>query len=850
MLLMLMEAGGEFFAHILVREHVDTRDFTRRGRGDPKIRPVEARAQGRAMRKEAAQALDDADEERESLDLGEDELRALGSVVVLEGADPAFPLRLESLEQFSRHRKSPKLPKWLLLSVLPSSGSEAEQGERATIWINDDYRASFLGIFERYLSDIGGEGNPWGSTLVANLARIRRGVLDDLWQSAGSPSKTGNRWWELWLRRTDDGLELLRAYAATRQLRVVERSLELRDRTVAWLEGTWDDLQALPFTSVPVAEIRRPEFAQTVTDLDLEEQQELVDDLASRLEPASEIAPAVCHLDSGIRRSHVLLSRSVSSGDVHSVVPGPIGDSRNHGTPMAGLSLFGPLDDPLLGTTALRLRHRLESVKILPDAGQPEHDPLAYGLVTAEAVSMPEATSSRPRVFCMPVTAPSERAGEPTLWSASVDALAVGVDIASSPDGIALLGAPDPEATRLFLISAGNVDDFAADYLSACDLAAVEDPAQSWNSLTVGAYTDLDDPPQDPTFAGWQVLGDRGDLSPHSRTSVTFPRRSWPLKPDICMEGGNVLTDGAEDFHESHPLLSLRTTDARDDLALSSANATSAATAQAARLAALTQASYPAFWPETVRGLLVHAADWTPAMRGRIDGASSKTERLSLLRRYGWGVPTEERVIASARNAVTMVAQDEFVPFQGPDFASRHLRLHSLPWPEEVLQSLGAANVALRVTLSYFIEPNAARRGWRRRYAYPSHGLRFELRGPTETTDQFLARVNREAQREEDEARPSGGTSNWLVGPNQRNLGSLHQDVWEGSGAELAKSGVLAVHPVGGWWKNSALPDRVDRPVRYALIVSLRTQEQGIDLYTPVATQLELPIEAAVVTVG
>jgi hypothetical protein len=32
-------------------------------------------------------------------------------------------------------------------------------------------------------------------------------------------------------------------------------------------------------------------------------------------------------------------------------------------------------------------------------------------------------------------------------------------------------------------------------------------------------------------------------------------------------------------------------------------------------------------------------------------------------------------------------------------------------------------------------------------------------------------------------------------------------------------------------------------PVRYSLAVSLRTAEQGVDLYSPVAVQLDLPIE-------
>ncbi len=47
---------------------------------------------------------------------------------------------------------------------------------------------------------------------------------------------------------------------------------------------------------------------------------------------------------------------------------------------------------------------------------------------------------------------------------------------------------------------------------------------------------------------------------------------------------------------------------------------TSAATAQAAYLAASILADYPNLWPETVRALIVHSADWTPAMRAQACG--------------------------------------------------------------------------------------------------------------------------------------------------------------------------------------------------------------------------------------
>lgn len=836
----------ETFAHLLVRDAAQSEDFRRSGGGNPKVRDVEHRAHGRARFDELTRSLEDQERGREQEQLTEDELRSLGVIVVLEGADPTYPLKLDSLQRFSGHRKVPKRPQWLLLSVRPAANG---QPERAMVWISDGYRHRFLQIFERYVSETTEKGNPRNLELVANIAHIRGAVLADLWQSAGDPPTGGRVWWELWLHPTDDAVELLRGFAGNRGLRLASRVLKLSDRTVTWLHASWGELQPLPFTRVPIAEIRRPEFIDTIEDLDREDQAELADDLLMRLTPSHDpMIPVVCHLDTGVRRTHALLAGSLSAGDVHSIVDEFGGDQQSHGTQMAGLSLYGPLDDLLLGTMPVVLNHGLESVKILPDSG-PEHDPLAYGIVTAQAAAMPEAVATRRRVFSMPITTtPDRHNGEPTLWSASLDALAAGVDIARSDNGIELLGVPEPDAARLFVISAGNVHqhDPEVDYRDACDLSPAEDPAQAWNVLTVGAYTELIDVPTDPSFAGWSPVGQHGDISPHSRTSVQFSR-SWPIKPDICMEGGNVLTDGARDFEPGHPLLSLRTTDNRNDLALGSANATSAATAQAARLAALTYTRYPSYWPETVRGLLVHAAEWTPTMRAAFDGVTSKEARLALLRRYGWGVPTESGVLDSTRQAVTTVTQDAFIPFDERHRA-RHFRLHRLPWPVQTLREIAAGNVTLRITLSYFIEPTASRRGWRQRYTYPSHGLRFELKLPTETIDAFITRVNRDAQLEEDGTprRASSGHDRWIIGPKQRNLGSLHQDIWEGSGAELADAGVIAVHPVGGWWKNNKRKDRASLTIRYALIVSLKTSEQGIDLYTPIAAELRVPVESMV----
>lgn len=779
-----------------------------------------------------------------------EELRAHGVFITLEGGDSRYPLEIDSLQKSTQHRNDPR-PKWLLVSVHPTTD---DLPERAVVWVADDFRADFLQIFQDYLDKRSvrasperwetPDGNPAHRGLVANIGRIRQAVFDDLWQSGGEPPRTGTHWWELWLTRTPNALSLLASFAANYGVRLHPRQVEFTDRVVTWAEGSWDRLQLLPFTSVPIAEIRRPEFIDTVVDLGPDEQSEYVQELAARLVPAPHGAPAVCHLDSGVNSAHVLLTRSLAATDVHDVIGEDGNDTRGHGTKMAGLALLGPLGDLLETAGEVVLGHRLESVRIMPRSGESLTDPLDYGTVTAQAVALPEATVRRPRVFCMPVSVATDVPGEPTLWSAMVDALAAGTDVVRSGESMRLLSAPDPAAARLLIVSAGNTDfdgDIAhADHLAESDLQVVDDPAQAWNVLVVGAFTNLTERPGHPQYDGWWTVAAEGQLSPHSRTSVMVPS-GWPIRPDICMEGGNVLVNGAGLCDDKCATLNPLTTSHETDVALKTANATSAATAQASRLAAIAMSEYPEYWPETIRGLLVHAAEWTPAMRATVDAAKNKTEQAGLLRRYGWGVPDEDAVLRSSRQAVTLVTQDEFVPFEGPKYEMRRLRLHELPWPDEVLRELDDTMVTLRVTLSYFVEPSPAKRGWRSRYSYQSHGLRFEMPRPGETVDRMIARINRDSE-------STGNSNHWRVGPQQRNSGSLHQDIWEGKGRTLADCGTIAVFPVGGWWKRNNRKDRLDLPVRYSLLVSLRTPAQDIDLYTPIAAEITVPVETAIET--
>lgn len=160
----------------------------------------------------------------------------------------------------------------------------------------------------------------------------------------------------------------------------------------------------------------------------------------------------------------------------------------------------------------------------------------------------------------------------------------------------------------------------------------------------------------------------------------------------------------------------------------------------------------------------------------------------------------------------------------------REIHIHDLPWPREQLAALGDADIRVRVTLSYFIEPNPGRRGWKNRHRYQSHGLRFEVKGEAETIDEFRKRLNRNALDEKESRPKGGGTADWFIGPTARNRGSLHSDFLTGSAAEIAERSVLAVYPVSGWWKDSKSRDRSEYGARYALLVSIETGEVDADI--------------------
>ena len=535
----------------------------------------------------------------------------------------------------------------------------------ATVFVPDGKLDHFERLIREYLEearDRAGRARDH-QRLIDAIRQIRAASLRALWTDSADefPSPDdGAIWWEVWLPVRRDRRATVAAFrerAGAQGMDVAQGELNFPERTVVMARASVDQMERSMITLNSIAELRRPkETADFFDSMERDEQADWLDDLMNRTRfaPETDATPHACLLDSGVNRGHPLLALALDAGDLHTVEPGwGTDDAAGHGTEMAGLALVGDLSELLADAGPVEIEHRLESVKLIPRAAMPAAGPRHHGYLTVEAVARPEVTAPlRRRVYGMAVTARDDRdRGRPSAWSAAIDSLTVDFD-------------GDGANPRLLVVSAGNVGDpdSWSNYPVSNDTDGLHDPAQAWNALSVGACTGLVQITE-PDTDGYSPIAPEGGLSPFSTTSVTWDRH-WPLKPDVVFEGGNAAKDaiGAAWM----PSLSLLTTHhVPANRLFTTTNATSAATALASRFAARIMATYPRLWPETIRALIVHSAEWTDAMKRQSFPAGRrprKDDLLRLIRRCGFGVPDIGRALWTVDNSLTMVVEERLHP--------------------------------------------------------------------------------------------------------------------------------------------------------------------------------------------
>lgn len=545
------------------------------------------------------------------------------------------------------------------------------------------------------------------------------------------------------------------------------------------------------------APLRDLHVLETVTTQELREVQ---------IQPPPADAPSIVVLDTGIASGHPLLAPAILSATKgHDSIPSPE-DSQGHGTKMAGIALYSDLG-VAVENGAFAAPHWIQSSRVLvkPGAGMASDDHYAsWPATTRDAVIAAEEADpgARKRVFAMAVTR-SMQVGPldglaPTLWSHAVDQLAFGTG----------------GATRLLIVSAGNARQeqwlpLAEQYPHLHRSEKIHQPAQAYNALTVGASTTRVSVPLLRDYAEAKVVASApGGISPFTSTGVAGS--AWPIKPDIVMEGGNLAISGTLP-DASVPTLNALTTSYLHTKSspFAQLSMTSEATARAAHLAARILAAEPALRPETVRALMVHAASWTPEMMRQFEG---KEDRLHAC---GYGIPDEDFALACARDRATIVVEDvmpnlvhEEEPRRKPPKKSstkpterkerRKVKVFRLPVPLE-LPVEGDPEVELRVTLSYFAEPNKFGRASLR-----GLDLKWDMQGPQETEEGFLDRVNRSRWPKNEKGKrikpPVNRSFPWAIRTQLRSRGTVQSDRWRGPLSSLGGDKLIAVIPVLGWW--------------------------------------------------
>ncbi|MDF1659828.1 MAG: S8 family peptidase [Verrucomicrobiales bacterium] len=816
------------YPHLVLPGPSDKReDYSspRRGGSAPHIKPQNRKDHAAALEKELNAAWQETNDRKVVAKSSRD------GAYLQFSSEPGFDLVIKSLEAVQSGVR--------LLNVRQEKENGADV-TRATVFVPQSKSSHFLKKVTEYATNDNrpkkdGTSTPKNGPLVESIGSVRAAIVEkSFWQGNSNrlPGDTPD-WIEVWLASEDlNAIAEFESVCQSLNIRLGEGRLNFPERTVRIVLATNSDLEALIEHSDSIAEFRPvPEVATFFIEEENRDQIEWAEQLLQQTEFDDQDNIAVLILDRGVNNGHMLLSPILEDEDCHAADPAwGTADDNGHGTLMAGTAGYGDILEALDTGKGLQLKHILESAKILPPTGSNLKE--LWGHFTARGIAEAEIQApERKRVICMAITSPDDlERGVPSSWSGEIDQLAS--------------GAID-DLRRLIIISAGNVEEPEdwKRFPEANLTCEVEDPAHAWNAISVGAATEKT-LIKDESLSHFHAIAEAGDISPYSTTTVTWPKRKWPIKPEIVIEGGNIAQTESGSVFDTEDLKLLSTYYRPAEAQFAPFFATSIASAQAAWMAARIQSEYQEFWPETVRALLVHSAEWTETQKRKYLHGDTKSDYYELTKICGYGVPNLERALSCAGNSLSLIAQAELQPFAKHETASRYvtkdMHLYELPWPTDVLTTLGEVEIQMNVTLSYFIEPSPGRVGWKDRYRYASHALRFELNGPGESQDEFVQRINSKAREDDEHPGTEGAGDHWTIG-EARNVGSIHSDIWTGTAADLALSNIIAVHPAVGWWRERHHLNKFDKLTRYSLVVSFSLPDESIDIYTPIALQLGIP---------
>lgn len=796
--------------HILISDKVKIKAYKpNQGHNNNGVAPKDRDSQAVFVASVYKAILEDSKRKRKDLNL-DDDLKAKGCYM-----DVTVEKDTVNYDSFDNVR-GPRL-----MNVKESAIDDNLQ--EATIYLPDEHDGWLENKIAEYSDETKDtEKNPKNAKLINSIDNIQAVAIcrfiisdEDIECYNNLPCNVMVKF-EVWLSYKDS-LEILSNEVLFPKLKALgvrysTGVLTFNNSQVLLVETSKSLLEKFPLVFEYLSQIRLFKSTSPLLDANSIEENEWVDLIQINRSTVSDPVK-IGLIDSGVNTSNRLIAPFVDDGDCYKLDSLPsLRDKRKHGTLMAGLAIYGDLTDAIYSSKNIEVCSKLASYKIMQGNDEPVNKIELYGVIAEEAMSTLRGKDIK--ILCSAITAEGETHGQPSEWSSAIDQILYNGGNADS----------------LMFISAGNVEETSGLAYPLFNYnAEVKDPAQSWNGITVGAYTEKV-VIGDTDYDGITPFASAGGLSPYSSTSLEWD--NGIIKPEIMMEGGNAIDSEGKISSMPDDLNLISTSGSPNIHIFEAMYATSAATAMAARLASHIQYQNPQLSALSIRGLMIHAGSWTDEMI-RMNTDNGKLDKNSLLHTCGYGVPNEDKAVMSDDTYVTFVAEEEMIAVsqnKSKGYSAAQMHMFDLPWPKEALLGMEDEEVTLKITLSYYVDPSPGAKTRLNKYKYPSIGLRFDVNKATDSEDEFIARISHITTDDEDVS--DNDTKRWNIGIKLRNNGSIISDSITDTAAVIASCNKIAVYPVSGWWNNRTYSEDKLTKIKYSLIVSLETS--GAEIYNAI----------------
>jgi hypothetical protein len=529
------------------------------------------------------------------------------------------------------------------------------------------------------------------------------------------------------------------------------------------------------------------------------------------IQPPPDNSPGVVVLDSGIATGHPLLSEAV--GDTQNyLLSKPPEDENGHGTAVAGLALYGYLEDAIRqGVIIPELR--LFSGKIT-DAKAESEPKFVENYVISAVLYFLETYNCRIFNLSFGDLNKPYKGGHVRSLAAVLDWLARTYNV-------------------LFTVSTGNFNfseeqepiDLRYSYPEylLTDDARILDPAPALNVLTVGSIARYEVPrigqqfPGDPSY---QPIARQGQPSPFTRSG---PGPGGAIKPEVVEFGGNRYLDVRGGNLGLRMELGEFTTnkDFVHGNLFTIVNGSSFAAPRIAHLAGLLLKQYPNASVNLLRALIVAHARHPQETVQLVNNLPDTSE--ALYRLIGYGLPNSDAAQFSTENHVTLMAEETIGPDQHQFF--------EIPIPTDFWKGPGRTR-RITVALSHTPVVRPSRIG----YKLSSLSFKVVQRPTLEEVVRVFRRYGSHEQRETN----IGEVGNFEPGSRKRSSGTVQAATWRiyrpsSRLVEIPRLFIVVTHYVEAWAR-----DLIGNEP-YALTVVVEDREtNNARLYSQMQAQLRV----------